>query len=131
VGYNPRKRGRPPYYPLVCFEGHTKDFWHGELRPGGAHCHGGGLFAAGMLRQAARYGASVKGSRRPRFYHYKVVRTIEAPRGKFLIVAKLTKPLRTLVTGVTYVAAGHGVAVAECQYQPHRWRRPYRFVIVR
>ena len=37
VGYNPRKRGRPSYHRLVCFEGHTKDFWHGELRPGDAH----------------------------------------------------------------------------------------------
>src|SRR5215467_2621242 len=34
VGYNPIKHGRPSYHPLLCFEGQTKDFWHGELRPG-------------------------------------------------------------------------------------------------
>jgi hypothetical protein len=37
IGYNPIKRGRPSYYPLLYFEGQTKDFWHGELRPGDAH----------------------------------------------------------------------------------------------
>ncbi len=43
IGYNPKKRGRPSYHPLVCFNGITKDYWHGELRPGDAH------IAAGVL----------------------------------------------------------------------------------
>jgi hypothetical protein len=43
IGYNPIKRGRPSYHPLLCFEGHSRDFWHGELRPGDAHT------AAGIL----------------------------------------------------------------------------------
>jgi hypothetical protein len=43
IGYNPIKRGRPSYHPLLCFEGQTKDFWHGELRPGDAHTASGTL----------------------------------------------------------------------------------------
>jgi hypothetical protein len=43
IGYNPHKRGRPSYHPLLCFEGHTKDFWHGELRPGDTHTKTGTL----------------------------------------------------------------------------------------
>ncbi len=65
------------------------------------------------------------------FYDYKVVRAIEARRGKFTIVARLTRPLRTLITGLTYTEVRRGLAVAECQYQPHGWPRPYRFVVVR
>jgi hypothetical protein len=41
IGYNPIKPGRPSYHPLLCFEGQTKDFWHGELRPGDAHTASG------------------------------------------------------------------------------------------
>jgi hypothetical protein len=41
IGYNPIKRGRPSYHPLLCFEGHSRDFWHGELRPGEAHTAAG------------------------------------------------------------------------------------------
>jgi len=37
IGYNPQKWGRPSYHPLLCFNGITKDFWHGELRPGDTH----------------------------------------------------------------------------------------------
>jgi len=43
VGYNPTKRGRRSYHPLLCFEGRTKDFWHGELRPGNVHTASGAL----------------------------------------------------------------------------------------
>src|SRR6266567_2209051 len=32
VGYHPFKPGRRSYHPLLCFDGQTKDFWHGELR---------------------------------------------------------------------------------------------------
>src|SRR5215469_2342434 len=43
IGYNPIKRGRPSYHPLLCFEGQRRDFWHGELRPGDAHTASGAL----------------------------------------------------------------------------------------
>ena len=34
VGYNPKKRGRPSYLPLLCFEGNTQDCWEGSYHPG-------------------------------------------------------------------------------------------------
>ena len=37
VGYNPEKPGRPGYLPLICFEGHTRDSWHGILQTGDIH----------------------------------------------------------------------------------------------
>jgi hypothetical protein len=36
LGYNPKKKGRPSYHPLLCFEAHGQEFWHGSLRPGDA-----------------------------------------------------------------------------------------------
>jgi hypothetical protein len=132
VGYNLRKRGRPSYHPLVCFEGQTRDFWHGELRAGDA---APGVGAVWLLNACfAKMPATVRQIRLRAdagFYDYKIVRAVEARRGKFVIVARLTKPLRALVQGLKYTDAGYGVAVAECQYQPLRWPRAYRFVIVR
>src|SRR5438128_7678251 len=37
VGYNPKKRGRPSYLPLLCFEGNTQDCWEGTYHPGDTH----------------------------------------------------------------------------------------------
>jgi hypothetical protein len=36
IGYNPKKPGRRSYHPIVCFESHFQEFWHGSLRPGNA-----------------------------------------------------------------------------------------------
>jgi hypothetical protein len=132
VGYNPHKRGRPSYHPLVCFEGATKDFWHGELRAGDAAPATGTVW---LLRACfAKLPATVRQIRvraDAGFYDYKVVRVIEERRGKFVIVARLTRPLKALLTGLSYTEAHRGVAVAECRYQPHGWPHPYRFVVVR
>jgi hypothetical protein len=132
VDYNPRKRGRPSYHPLVCFEGQTKDFWHGELRPGDARTARGTV----ELLQAcfAKIPETVRQIRvraDAGFYNYKIVRTIEARRGKFVIVARLTPPLKRLIPGLRYTEVRPGLAVAECQYQPHGWPQPYRVVVVR
>jgi hypothetical protein len=132
IGYNPRKRGRPSYHPLVCFEGQTRDCWHGELRAGDAPPAVGTVW----LLQAcfAKLPATARQIRvraDAGFYDYKIIRAIEARHGKFVIVARLTKPLKALVPGLPYTEVAPGLAVAECQYHPHRWPRPSRFVIVR
>jgi hypothetical protein len=37
IGYNPKKRGRRSYHPLLCFIGETRDFLGGMLRSGDRH----------------------------------------------------------------------------------------------
>ena len=37
VGYNPKKRGRRSYHPLICFEGRTRDCWDGGFYAGDTH----------------------------------------------------------------------------------------------
>lgn len=132
VGYNPRKHGRPSYHPLVCFEGQTKDFWHGELRPGDVHTARGTVW---LLRACfAKMPESVRQMRvraDAGFFDHKVVKTIEARRGKFVIVARLTAPLKRTIPGLRYTEIRPGLAVGECRYQPHGWPQAYRFVVVR
>lgn len=78
-GYNPRKRGRPSYHPLVCFEGQTRDFWHGELRAGDVHTATGAVW---LLRACfEKLPATVRQIRvraDAGFFDYKVARAIEA-----------------------------------------------------
>jgi hypothetical protein len=132
IGYNPHKHGRPSYHPLVCFEAQTRDFWHGELRPGDVHT---GRGTVELL--AACFAKIPPGVRQIRvradvgFFDRKVIAAIEARRGKFVIVAKLTRPFKAQLTGLAYTEVRPGLEVAECSYQPHGWPRPYRFVVVR
>ena len=48
------------------------------------------------------------------FFDRKVIAAIEARRGKFAIVAKLTRPCKAQLTGLRYTEVGPGLEVAEC-----------------
>jgi len=132
VGYNPIKRGRPSYHPRLCFEGQKSLLWHGELRPGDAHTASGTLdlltacFAkipAGVRSVIIR---ADKG-----FYDHALVEWLEDQRAGFVIVARLTGPIKRKLSHLRYASPSRGIEVAEFRYQPTRWPHPARFVVVR
>ncbi len=101
IGYNPRKRGRPSYHSLICFEGQTKDFWHGELRPGNVHtAHGTVALLTARFAKIPQKVRQIRGRGDVGFFDRKVVEAIEARKRKFVIVAKLTPPLRSRAWGI-------------------------------
>jgi hypothetical protein len=131
-GYNPTKRGRLSYHPLVCFEGQSRDYWAGELRPGDAHTAQGAvdLLAACFARlppDAQR--VDVRGDKG--FYDGKIVAALEDRRAGFVIVARLTQPIKRQLAGLHYTPHRGRVETAELWYQPHGWPGPYRFVVIR
>src|SRR5713101_10124683 len=132
IGYNPVKRGRPSYHPLLCFEGQSRDFWHGELRPGDAHT------ASGVLDLLMACFAKIPSSVRSviiradkGFYDHGLVEWLEVQKAGFVIVARLTGPIKRRLAHLRYVSPSRDVEVAEFRYQPTRWRRRYRFVVIR
>jgi Transposase DDE domain group 1 len=132
IGYNPVKRGRPSYHPLLCFEGQTKDCGHGELRPGDAHTASGTL--ALLTACFAKIPAGVRSvivRADKGFYDHALVEWLEARKAGFVIVARLTRPIKRKLAHLRYVTPSPGVEVAEFRYQPTRWPHPYRFVVVR
>jgi hypothetical protein len=132
IGDNPIKRGRPSYHPLLCFEGQTKDFWHGELRPGDAHTASGtlDLLAACFAKIPAGVRLTIVRADKG-FYDHKLVEWLDARRARFVIVACLTPPIKRKLPHLSYVSPSRGVEVAEFRDQPNRWPHPYRFVVIR
>ncbi|PYV47146.1 MAG: IS1380 family transposase, partial [Acidobacteria bacterium] len=132
VGYNPAKRGRASYHPLLCFNGLTKDFWQGELRSGLAYT---GTEAVTLLKASfAQLPSSVKtvtmrGDKG--FYDHKIIEYLETQHAHFAIAAKLTKRLKEKLPGLAYRKYASGFATAEFLYQPQDWKKPYRFVAIR
>ncbi len=132
VGYNPAKRGRASYHPLLCFNGLTKDFWQGELRSGLAYT---GTEAVTLLKASfAHLPSSVKtvtmrGDKG--FYDHKIIEYLETQHAHFAIAAKLTKRLKEKLPGLAYRKYASGFATAEFLYQPQDWKKPYRFVAIR
>jgi hypothetical protein len=132
VGYNPTKRGRRSYHPLLCFEGRTKDFWHGELRPGNVHTASGTL---DLLKACfAKIPSGIKSvivRADKGFYDRRIVEWLEDYNARFVIVARLTRPIKRKLAHLKYVSVSPGVQTAEFYYQPIRWFHPCRFVVIR
>jgi len=132
IGYNPKKRGRPSYHPLVCFNGITKDYWHGELRPGDAYT------AAGVLDFLKASFAKVPPSVKviiiradKGFFDHKTVEYLESENARFAIVARLTPPIKRRLAGLSYQRYSSGIETAEFKHHIKDGHKEYRFVVIR
>jgi len=132
IGYNPKKWGRPSYHPLLCFNGITKDFWHGELRPGDTHTATGTIEL--LKASFAKLPPSVKIviiRADKGFYDHETIEYLESNKALFVIVAKLTAPVKRRISTLSYQVHSSGLETAEFMYQPTKWKKEYRFVVVR
>lgn len=132
IGYNPKKHGRPSYHPLVCFNGMTKDYWHGELRPGDAHT------ATGVLDFLEASFAKVPSSVKrvfiradKGFFDHKTVEYLESKTALFVIVARLTPPIKRKLSGLSYRRYSSGIETAEFMHPIKADHKAYRFVVIR
>jgi hypothetical protein len=132
VGYNPKKRGRPSYLPLLCFEGNTQDCWEGSYHPGDTHVS---TITIPLFERAfPKLPASIREVRvraDAAFFDHEIVRFIEGKRAFYAIVARLTQPLKNRLSGLRYRQVSSGVWAGEFQYCPQGWPGPRRFVVIR
>jgi hypothetical protein len=134
VGYNPKKRGRRSYHPLLCFEAHRQEFWHGSLRPGNTVAASGAVpFLRVCLAKVppgiARARIRVRGD--SGFFGRRIIEFLDGERSGYAIVAKEYKPIKALARGCQFQKLRSGWEVGEFDYQPSRWQAPHRFVVVR
>lgn len=131
-GYNPHKRGTRSYHPLLCFEFHSKDFWHGVLRPGDAYTSTGSVkFLKACLAKLPLYVYRIRLRADSGFFDHKFVEALEKAKIRYCIVAKMTNPIKNKVWGLRYHRFKKDWAAAEFSYQPHYWKKPHRFVVIR
>jgi hypothetical protein len=132
IGYNPHKRGARSYHPLLCFEYHSKDFWHGILRPGNASSSTGSVeFLKECLDKLPPYIYRIRLRADSGFFNHKFIEVIEEKNIGYVIVAKMTSPIKTRVPGLRYHRFKKGWGATEFQYTPHQWKNPHRFIAIR
>lgn len=132
IGYNPHKRGARSYHPLLCFEFHSKDFWHGSLRPGDASSSTGSVeFLKECLAKVPPYVYRIRLRADSGFFDHKFIEPLEEAKIGYVIVAKMTNPIKNRVAGLRYHHFKKGWGTAEFQYTPYRWGKPHRFIAIR
>lgn len=134
VGYNPKKPGRRSYHPLLCFEAHRQEFWHGSLRPGNTVAATGAvpflrICLAKVPSGIARSRIRVRGD--SGLFGKRVVEFLEGERVGYTIVAKAHGPIKARARGCRFRKLGGGWEAGEFPYQPGPWTTPHRFVVVR
>ena len=134
VGYTPKKRGRRSAHPLLCFEAHHQEFWHGSLRPGNTVAATGAVpflrvCLAKVPSEIARSRIRVRGD--SGFFGSRLIEFLDGERLGYAIVAKEHTPIKTRARSCRFTPLRSGGEVGEFPYQPSRWRAPHRFVVVR
>ncbi|MCU0772265.1 MAG: IS1380 family transposase [Verrucomicrobia bacterium] len=133
-GYNPRKKGRPSYHPILCFEAHGQEFWHGSLRPGDAATNTGARF---MVRRCLEKVPSHVARSRIRFladagyFGRSLVEDLDQAGCGYIIVASKVKNFLAAAHHAGFQPMQFGWGVADFEYQPRKWRQAHRFIVVR
>lgn len=132
VGYHPFKPGRRSYHPLLCFEGQTKDFWHGELRPGHAYSGAGvrDLLATCFTKVPTGIRQVIIRADKG-FYDHKTIAWLEQRSAHFVIAVKLHPILKQRLVGLRYRRYRGNVSTAQFSYRPFGLKKRYRYVVIR
>lgn len=130
-GYNPSHPGKKSYHPLIITEAHHGDCLGGVLRPGNVHTADGvkdmltTLLAFLPHRNRLRFRADAG------FYDGDFVALLKENHIDFALVAHMTSPVKTRLSGLRYTHAPFPFSTAEFRYQPHGWKEKERFVVLR
>lgn len=132
IGYNPHKRGRPSYHPVICFEAHTKDCWHAIFRPGNTYPGGVALDLLKSSLAKLPYGIrSLRLRGDVGFYDHQLIEFLDEKNIGYAIIAKLTQPLQRKLSVIRFRSISPLWQVGSFSYQPMGWQRPHKFIVMR
>lgn len=130
-GYNPGHLGKKSYHPLVAAEAHLHDALGGFLRYGNAHTAEGVVPLFLDIVSLLPHTKNLRSRADAGFYDKSFVKELVTRNIGFAIVAKMTAPIKRRLPGLRYHKINATFSTAEFSYQPHKWEKKYRFVVLR
>jgi hypothetical protein len=134
LGYNPKARGRRSYHPILCFEDHGQEFWHGSLRPGDAASNTGARsFVQRCLEKVPRRLASarIRIMADAGFFSGALINDLDQVGCAYTIVCRSYEAYHRMAEKAGFKDLKLGWGVAEFRHQPQRWKREHRFIAIR
>jgi hypothetical protein len=133
VGYNPIKRGRASHHPLLLFLGNSDysiNLWN---RSGNTHTANNII---GFLKESLDMigeRITIMGLRLDSgFYEEKILKFIEDQELKFIVSARLYRPLQKLIYSISeWTKVEKGIEVATLMYKPNPWSKEYLHIVIR
>jgi len=134
LGYNPKARGRRSYHPILCFEEHGQEFWHGSLRPGDAASNTGArYFVKRCLQKVPSHIARsrIRILADAGFFSGALINDLDQAGCSFAIVCRSYEAYHRMAESAGFKNLKLGWAVAEFRHQPQKWKKEYRFIAIR
>ena len=133
-GYNPKARGRPSYHPILCFEGHGQELWHGSLRPGDAGSNTGARHF--VKRCLEKVPSSIARSRirflaDAGFFSGALVEDLDQWGCGFTIVCRSYEAYKRMAEKAGFTDVKLGWGFAEFYHRPKTWSKEQRFIAIR
>jgi hypothetical protein len=134
LGYNPKARGRRSYHPILCFEAHGQEFWHGSLRPGDAGSNTGARFfvqrclekvPARIARSRIRFMADAG------FFSGSLIADLDQAGCTYAIVCRSYEAYHRMAEKAGFRELDLGWGVAEFYHHPQKWKHEHRFIAIR
>lgn len=130
-GYNPGHIGKKSYHPLVAAESHLHDTLGGFLRYGNAHTAEGVVPLFLEIISLLPHVKNLRIRADAGFYDKAFVKELDKRTIGFTIVAKMTAPIKRRLPSLRYHKINAKFSTAQFSYQPHQWKKDYRFVVLR
>jgi hypothetical protein len=132
VGYNPRYRGKRSYDPLLCLEANSAYLWDAELRPGDAGTWPGSveLLASCFLSIPPEI-RELRARADAGFGYNPVLAMLEERPTEYAVVARLTRSLKRVLSGLRDERLNARWEIAECEHRAADWPKARRCVVAR
>jgi hypothetical protein len=134
VGYNRKYRGKRSYAPILSSEGHTGLSLGIELRSGNIHsATGAWQFLKPQLDKLPSFVAASRTRVRldGGFYDKGLLLKLDGERIGYVVVARMTEPLKRRMLAARYHEFADGWEAAEFTYPLTGFHKEHRFVAVR
>lgn len=118
LGYNPKKKGRKSYHPLMCFVGETRDYIGGLFRNGKHHTsHNAVTFLKGVIRKLPCHIEGIKLRADSGFFGLDMIKYLAKKPVEFYIVVPIQPWVQKKIRHMKdWIDIGGRADSAECEY---------------
>jgi hypothetical protein len=118
LGYNPKKKGRKSYHPILCFIGETRDYIGGFLRSGKHHTsHNAIPFLKSIIKKLPSHIKEIRVRADGGFFSIDILKFLINIAIEFYIVVPIQPWVQNKIMGIrNWRGIGYGVEVGEFEF---------------
>ncbi len=118
LGYNPKKKGRKSYHPLLCFLGETRDYLGGLFRSGKHHTSYHAVkFLKALRKRLPRHIEQIRLRADSGFFSGEMIRYLMKEHIEFYMVVPMQPWVQKKIKHLKeWKSIGWGISTGQCEY---------------